>query len=68
MEYLKKKIQTYINMFLIVNILNIPYLVYSSGGTAVGTGLNSRIGFAEKVAAKIAEETCDLFTSLNISV
>lgn len=55
-------------MFLIVNILNIPYLVYSSGGTAVGTGLNSRIGFAEKVAAKIAEETCDLFTSLNISV
>lgn len=49
-------------MFLIVNILNIPYLVpvYSSGGTAVGTGLNSRIGFAEKVAAKIAEETGDL--------
>lgn len=36
------------------------YLVYSSGGTAVGTGLNSRIGFAEKVAAKIAEETGDL--------
>lgn len=27
------------------------------GGTAVGTGLNSRIGFAEKVAARIAELT-----------
>jgi fumarate hydratase class II len=27
------------------------------GGTAVGTGLNTRIGFAEKVAAKIAELT-----------
>ncbi|KRT82291.1 hypothetical protein AMK59_3520, partial [Oryctes borbonicus] len=27
------------------------------GGTAVGTGLNSRIGFAEKAAAKIAELT-----------
>lgn len=45
-------------MFLIVNILNIPGIF--SGGTAVGTGLNSRIGFAEKVAAKIAEETGDL--------
>jgi fumarate hydratase, class II len=27
------------------------------GGTAVGTGLNTRIGFAEKVSAKIAELT-----------
>uniref|UniRef100_UPI00358E21FF fumarate hydratase, mitochondrial isoform X2 n=1 Tax=Myxine glutinosa TaxID=7769 RepID=UPI00358E21FF len=27
------------------------------GGTAVGTGLNTRIGFAEKVAAKVAELT-----------
>ena len=27
------------------------------GGTAVGTGLNTRIGWAEKVAAKIAEIT-----------
>ncbi|XP_022901854.1 fumarate hydratase, mitochondrial-like isoform X2 [Onthophagus taurus] len=27
------------------------------GGTAVGTGLNTRIGFAEKTAAKIAELT-----------
>lgn len=27
------------------------------GGTAVGTGLNTRKGFAEKVAAKIAELT-----------
>lgn len=27
------------------------------GGTAVGTGLNTRIGFAEKVAAKISELT-----------
>merc|ERR1719347_267095 len=29
----------------------------AAGGTAVGTGLNTRIGFAEKVAAKIAEIT-----------
>ncbi|XP_049795532.1 fumarate hydratase, mitochondrial-like [Schistocerca nitens] len=28
------------------------------GGTAVGTGLNTRIGFAEKCAAKISELTC----------
>lgn len=33
------------------------YLFYLSGGTAVGTGLNTRIGFAEKVAAKVAEIT-----------
>jgi fumarate hydratase class II len=26
----------------------------AAGGTAVGTGLNTRIGFAEKVAAKVA--------------
>lgn len=29
----------------------------AAGGTAVGTGLNTRIGFAEKVAAKIADLT-----------
>ncbi|MCP9263448.1 Fumarate hydratase, mitochondrial [Dirofilaria immitis] len=29
----------------------------AAGGTAVGTGLNTRVGFAEKVAAKIAELT-----------
>ncbi|XP_006019062.1 fumarate hydratase, mitochondrial [Alligator sinensis] len=29
----------------------------AAGGTAVGTGLNTRIGFAEKVAAKVAELT-----------
>lgn len=29
----------------------------SLGGTAVGTGLNTRIGFAEKVANKLAEWT-----------
>ena len=32
------------------------------GGTAVGTGLNTRIGFAEKMAAKIAEYTSLPFT------
>ena len=31
--------------------------VFSKGGTAVGTGLNTRVGFAEKVAAKLAEYT-----------
>eukprot|EP00092_Neocalanus_flemingeri_P008606 GFUD01009274.1.p1 GENE.GFUD01009274.1~~GFUD01009274.1.p1 ORF type:complete len:474 (+),score=122.73 GFUD01009274.1:195-1616(+) len=29
----------------------------AAGGTAVGTGLNTRIGFAEKIAAKVAELT-----------
>ncbi|XP_006134174.1 fumarate hydratase, mitochondrial isoform X1 [Pelodiscus sinensis] len=29
----------------------------AAGGTAVGTGLNTRIGFAEKVAAKVASLT-----------
>ncbi|XP_067139664.1 fumarate hydratase, mitochondrial-like isoform X1 [Centruroides vittatus] len=29
----------------------------AAGGTAVGTGLNTRIGFAEKVAAKVSEIT-----------
>lgn len=33
------------------------------GGTAVGTGLNTRIGFAEKMATKIAEYTNLPFTS-----
>ena len=31
------------------------------GGTAVGTGLNSYIGFAEKVAEQIAEYTGIIF-------
>lgn len=37
------------------------------GGTAVGTGLNTRIGFAEKCAAKISELTGNilLFTKKN---
>ncbi|UYV82981.1 FH [Cordylochernes scorpioides] len=34
-----------------------PRRLCSTGGTAVGTGLNTRIGFAEKVAGKIAEIT-----------
>merc|ERR1711915_1011398 len=29
----------------------------AAGGTAVGTGLNTRVGFAEKVAAKVSELT-----------
>ena len=33
------------------------------GGTAVGTGLNTRVGFADKVAAKVAELTSLPFTS-----
>ena len=33
------------------------------GGTAVGTGLNTRIGFAEKMASKVAEITGLPFTS-----
>lgn len=33
------------------------------GGTAVGTGLNTRVGFAEKVAAQLAEYTGKLYYS-----
>jgi fumarate hydratase class II len=29
----------------------------AAGGTAVGTGLNTRKGFAEKVASKVSELT-----------
>ena len=36
------------------------------GGTAVGTGLNTRIGFAEKMATKIAEYTNLPFTRYNL--
>ncbi|XP_078466150.1 LOW QUALITY PROTEIN: fumarate hydratase, mitochondrial [Lampetra planeri] len=32
-------------------------LELAAGGTAVGTGLNTRIGFAEKVAAQVAKQT-----------
>ncbi len=35
----------------------------AQGGTAVGTGLNAPVGFAEQVAAKIAELTGLAFTS-----
>ncbi|GIY24117.1 fumarate hydratase, mitochondrial [Caerostris darwini] len=36
----------------------LPRIYYLAiGGTAVGTGLNTRIGFAEKVAAKVSEIT-----------
>ena len=35
----------------------------AQGGTAVGTGLNAPVGFAEKVAAKIAQITSLPFTS-----
>jgi fumarate hydratase class II len=35
----------------------------AQGGTAVGTGLNAPVGFAEKVAARIAEITALPFTS-----
>ena len=35
----------------------IIHFVFLRGGTAVGTGLNTRVGFAEKVAAKLAEYT-----------
>jgi fumarate hydratase, class II len=34
----------------------------AAGGTAVGTGLNTRIGFAEKVASKLSDLTGNLFS------
>ena len=44
--------------------MTLPMLMQlAQGGTAVGTGLNAPIGFAEKVAAKIAEITGLPFTS-----
>jgi fumarate hydratase class II len=44
--------------------LTLPMLMQlAQGGTAVGTGLNAPIGFAEGVAAKIAEITGLPFTS-----
>ncbi|MDQ0503978.1 class II fumarate hydratase [Xanthobacter agilis] len=44
--------------------MSLPGLMQlAQGGTAVGTGLNAPIGFAEKVAAKIAEITGLEFTS-----
>ena len=49
----------------------LPRLYYLAlGGTAVGTGLNTRIGFAEKCAAEIASLTGKLsinWTSDNLS-
>ena len=33
------------------------HLFFASGGTAVGTGLNTRVGFAEKIAEHIASYT-----------
>jgi fumarate hydratase class II len=44
--------------------MTLPMLMQlAQGGTAVGTGLNAPVGFAEKVAAKIAEITGLAFTS-----
>ena len=42
--------------------------LFFAGGTAVGTGLNTRIGFAEKIAAKVADITgkAETFKKLNI--
>jgi fumarate hydratase class II len=37
--------------------------ILALGGTAVGTGLNTRIGFAEKIAAKVSELTNLPFTT-----
>jgi fumarate hydratase, class II len=44
--------------------MTLPMLMQlAQGGTAVGTGLNAPVGFAEKVAAEIAEITGLPFTS-----
>jgi fumarate hydratase class II len=44
--------------------MTLPMLMQlAQGGTAVGTGLNAPVGFADKVAAKIAEITGLPFTS-----
>jgi fumarate hydratase, class II len=44
--------------------MSLPMLMQlAQGGTAVGTGLNAPVGFAERVAAKIAEITGLPFTS-----
>jgi len=36
----------------------------AAGGTAVGTGLNTRVGFAERVAEEVAKETGQLSSAL----
>lgn len=38
-------------------------LQLAQGGTAVGTGLNTRKGFAEAVAAAVAEDTGQAFVT-----
>ena len=44
--------------------MTLPMLMQlAQGGTAVGTGLNAPVGFAEQVAAKIAENTNLPFTA-----
>lgn len=45
--------------YSITRIKSVMPRVYelAAGGTAVGTGLNTRIGFAEKIACKIAALT-----------
>jgi fumarate hydratase class II len=40
-------------------------LELAQGGTAVGTGLNSPIGFAEKFAEEVASQTGKKFTTMN---
>lgn len=37
--------------------LSASLFYFTTGGTAVGTGLNTRVGFPEKVASKVAELT-----------
>lgn len=37
------------------SLINLKFL--AQGGTAVGTGLNTRVGFAEKIAEQVSKET-----------
>lgn len=40
-----------------ISLIFFYFILFFSGGTAVGTGLNARIGFAEKAASAIADHT-----------
>jgi hypothetical protein len=46
-----------VSMQLSLNCFSACLFYMTTGGTAVGTGLNTRVGFAEKIASKVAELT-----------
>ena len=56
-NYIGIIIQTFIPGMDRINATLPRLYMLASGGTAVGTGLNTRIGFAEKVASEVSNIT-----------